>query len=365
MSRAVAGDGLVITGWSAVSPFGIGRAAFTDGVHGVHGAHDPPETPNPRQGRGPGEQARLVPDFTPAAVLGKKGTRAMDRVTGLALAAVGQLVDRSEPAGEDVAVVLGTTSGSAESIMDFARDSLTGEKPFFVDPARFPNAVMNCAAGQCAIWYGLKGPNATIAGGRVSVLHALTYARRLLAAHRARTVLCGAVEEYSRSRAWLEWHGRADDDDTGPLGEGGVVLRVEPADTARERERRPLADVLAVQCRVVVDGAVGAAVASCVRGVLDQARITPADVWLVASGDSPGPAGAAERDALARVLPPDGVLRVSTTALVGDASAAGAAFQIATVLAVADRTPEVAGRIALVTSVDRGDGVGCALLRLR
>ncbi|MCP5877146.1 hypothetical protein NL390_32295, partial [Klebsiella pneumoniae] len=87
----------------------------------------------------------------------------------------GDLLARPEAAGVaadslGTALVLGTTTGSAESMMNFTRSSLEAEKPFYVDPALMPNAVMNCAAGQCAIWHQLKGPNTTIAGGRAAGL---------------------------------------------------------------------------------------------------------------------------------------------------------------------------------------------------
>ncbi|GAA3299015.1 hypothetical protein GCM10020295_36110 [Streptomyces cinereospinus] len=107
----------------------------------------------------------------------------MDRVTALAVTAVGGLVEAvaEELAArpEQTALVLGTGSGSVQSIMDFTRDSLSGERPYHVEPARFPNTVMNRAAGQSAIWHRIKGPNTTVAGGSLTGLLALNYALRL------------------------------------------------------------------------------------------------------------------------------------------------------------------------------------------
>lgn len=159
----------------------------------------------------------------------------MDRVTGLAVTAVGSLLDdgernRAVGTGEGAAFALGTTTGSAQSMMDFTRDSLTSEQPFFVDPARFPNTVMNCAAGQSAIWYQLKGPNATIAGGRTAALHALNYSRRLLGSGRARTVLCG--ERRSSRRPRLAGAPRVGRRPRGPARRG---LRHAPGRTPRPR----------------------------------------------------------------------------------------------------------------------------------
>jgi 3-oxoacyl-[acyl-carrier-protein] synthase II len=306
-----------------------------------------------------------VPDFDIAEQLGRKGTRSMDRMTGLAVTTVGALMaaDGAPEPGDEVALVLGTTTGSAQSMMDFTRDSLTAEKPFFVDPARFPNTVMNCAAGQCAIRYDLRGPNTTVAGGRVSALHALTYARRLLDAGRAGTVLVGAVEEYSPARSWLEHHARRLDggrqnrppaQGATVLGEGCVVLRLDAV------HRAPLAYVLAVRCGVSDGDDPGPALRSCVRRALLASGAAPGDIWAAVAGDGSD----AEAGVLADYAPHAEVVSPIPADLIGDTGAAAAAFQIAAALALAERDPHACGRLVLITSTDRGGGVGCALLRL-
>ncbi|MGW3204478.1 beta-ketoacyl synthase N-terminal-like domain-containing protein [Streptomyces sp. NPDC001135] len=359
----------VITAWSAVSPYGIGRDAYAAGLRErrstVTGL-------GPEHGTTPDGVGCVVPSFDVRQVLGKKGTRSMDRVTGLAVTAAGALLDDAERnravgTGEGAAFTLGTTTGSAQSMMDFTRDSLTGEQPFFVDPARFPNTVMNCAAGQSAIWYRLKGPNATIAGGRTAGLHALNYARRLLGSGRARTVLCGAAEEFSQARAWLEHHcGDSADGTAPPLGEGCAMLLVEPR--APEDAGQPvLAEILSVELGVVLDGTdPRPALVSCLRAALRRAGTTPADVAAVARSGAPGRAGGAETEAVREVLGAADPADLTPAPLIGDTGAAAAAFQAAALLSyAADRPEQAAGRIGVITSVDRTGSVGCALLRLR
>ncbi|MFF1650722.1 beta-ketoacyl synthase N-terminal-like domain-containing protein [Streptomyces sp. NPDC058240] len=367
MSTVTTGAGRpVITAWSAVSSYGIGRSAFTEGlrerrrtVTELGPEHDP--TPD---GTG-----CLVPSFDIREVLGKKGTRSMDRVTGLAVTAVGALLDdgernRAVGTGEGAAFALGTTTGSAQSMMDFTRDSLTGDQPFFVDPARFPNTVMNCAAGQSAIWYQLKGPNATIAGGRTAGLHALNYSRRLLGSGRARTVLCGAAEEFSQARSWLEHH--ASDGDAGaPLGEGCAMLLVEPH-TPDDATQPVLAELLAVELGVVLDGDTHPALVSCLRSALHRADVDPAQVVAVARSGAPGREGRGEADAVRQVFGAVDPTDLTPTDLIGDTGAAAAAFQTAALLSYAADHPDLAaGRIGVITSVDRTGTVGCALLGLR
>ncbi|WP_413101837.1 beta-ketoacyl synthase N-terminal-like domain-containing protein [Streptomyces sp. Inha503] len=360
----------VITAWSAVSPFGIGRAAFTEGIRERRPAAA--ELDDERW-QAAGDRACLVPDFDLRTVLGKKGVRSMDRVTGLAVTTVARLLDdaprnRWVATGEDAALVLGTTTGSVQSQMDFTRDSLTGEKPYLVDPARFPNAVMNCAAGQSAIWHQLKGPNTTIAGGHAAGLYALNYARRLLTFGRARTVLCGAVEEFSHARSWLERHAHRPGTE-GPAqlpGEGcGLLLVEQHGPGARDDAEQPvLAEILAVEMGIALDGGVRPALAACLRRALDRAGVRPEEIWAVSTSEAPGPSGEQERAAVAEAAEGADPVHLTQAALIGDTGAAAAAFQIAGVLVHAETTPEAAGRVALVTSVDRDGAVGCALLRL-
>jgi 3-oxoacyl-[acyl-carrier protein] reductase len=329
-----------ITGWSAISPYGLGRSCFAAGIRSRRPAMTWADPAGPASAR-----ACLVPGFDQREVLGRAGTKGMDRLTGLAVHVVGP-VHRDRP-GRDTAVVLGTTAGSVRSMMDFTRASLTGERPFDVDPATIPSVVMNTPAGHCAIWHGITGPNATIASGRASGLLGLSYARRLLRTGRASTVLCGAAEEYSTARSWLSHHG----DPGGPLGEGAAVLRLE-----HEGAPGALATVLALDSRLdTVTAVAGSA--------LRQAGTAAEDVWAVVTGTR------AERDELAGVF---GIGLFSTEVLdrvppvrelIGDTGAVCAVFQVAAALAAAAAEP--GPRLVLVTIADPLGTTAAAVLRLR
>ncbi|TXS46423.1 3-oxoacyl-ACP synthase [Streptomyces sp. uw30] len=365
--------GPVISAWSAASAFGVGREAFSAGVRSKRQAVT---TVDPERWAAPTDRACLVPGGEPRELLGRKGTRSMDRVTALAVAAVGRLLDDGHGAripglDEDTGLVLGTSNGSVGSIMSFTRDSLTQDRPYLVDPARFPNTVMNCAAGQSAIRHGLRGPNVTIAGGRASALLALNHAQRLQRCGHARTVVCGAAEEFSAERAWLDWHahaGRAPaEPDEAPLtGEGCAVLLLEAgSDAGTGAARAPLAEVAAVEIALPADEKdAGPVLADCVRRALRRTGLTAADLWAIAPADTPGPYADRERTALAEVLGDHDPLRLSCTDLLGDTGAASAAFQIAALLASAEGDPTATGRPALVTTADPDGVVGCAVLRL-
>jgi 3-oxoacyl-[acyl-carrier-protein] synthase II len=316
-----------ITAWSAVSPYGMDASSFATAVRARRPAVRWADPAGP-----PGTAASLVPGFDQREALGRKGTKGMDRVTGLAITAVGAIGGAHD---RDTALVLGTTGGSVRSAMNFTRASLTAERPFDVDPAVIPSVVMNCAAGHCAIWHGLTGPNATIAGGRAAGLLGLAYARRLLRARRASTVLCGAAEEYSAERSWLTRH------DTRVVGEGAAMLRLE---SSHARTAHPLATVLAV--------------GTTVHGVLERAGVRADEVWAVIA------ASQAERDALAPVFDARALERVPLVAeLAGDTGAASAVFGIAAALAVAGQTADTP-RFAVVTAADPSGTTAAAALRV-
>jgi len=333
---------VAISAWSAISPFGYGREAFADGVNG---RVDPSE-PAGAQWSVPDERACLVPAFDVRERLGKKGTRAMDRLSALAVCTAGQLIaDVGLESLDDTGVVLGTTTGSAQSIMNLTRASLEAEKPDHVEPAHMPSCVMNCAAGQVAIWHQLRGPNATIAAGRATGLHTLNYARRLLLNGRARQVLCGAAEEYSHARSWLEYHRRGHNQVT---GEGCAFLLLEPETAARP----PLAYLVGVRSSMCLDGDTATAVGTEVRRLLAEHDVEISSVW-AACGD--------EHATLRDLFGDEVATRIPPVDLIGDTACASAMFGVAAVLSAASVDPRSAGRFAVVTAVADDGTVTSAL----
>lgn len=330
---------LAVSGWAAVSAAGLAARDFHDAILGARHA----------------EPSGCVPDFDIRAVLGRKNTRSMDRITALAVCTVGRLLE-GERIDEDTGLVLGTSTGSVQSMMDFTRDSFVQHKPYLVDPARFPNAIMNRAAGQSAIWHGLRGPNATVAGGQVAGLFALRYAERLHRYGHASSVLCGAVEELSPQRAWLERH-RKDRTGSLPLGEGCAVFRLESAEDAGAHGRRVLARLVATAFRVYRSpDEIRSVLADCVRSVLKAADVPAAEVWALATDI------ADDRLAGVTEVIGDRPRRIAPAAVLGDAGAAAGAFLVAAVLAHAEADPSARGRLALVASLDRDGMVGVAAL---
>ncbi|MFB6812167.1 beta-ketoacyl synthase N-terminal-like domain-containing protein [Streptomyces sp. NPDC056387] len=359
----------VITAWSAVSPFGVGREPFERGLEAGRTSALHPDTDT--WGVVADPLAHLVPDFEVREVLGKAGTRGLDRATGLAITAVRELLrqapDIVDDSGLTTGIVLGTTAGSAQGYADVTRASFEGRRPQDVPPVAIPNMAMNRATSASAIFHGLRGPNSTLAAGRVSGLMALEHGRRLLAQHRADRVVVGATEEYSQARSWLEHHRRHPGDADAALGEGCAVLLLERPDGIGA-ERTALAEVLAVTSRVDVDGDPTAALRSCLSDALDAAGATAGDVWAAMPSSCAGAMAPGEARLLKETFGTEAVSRPAIGSLIGDTSAATSVFQIAALLstaqhAAADRGPD-GDRLALVSAVDPDGAVACALLRL-
>jgi 3-oxoacyl-[acyl-carrier-protein] synthase II len=313
----------------------------------------------------PADQAFALADFQVRDHLGRKGTRFFDRTTALALVACDQALKDTglevtdENRGQ-VGLILGTTSGSVKSTADFSRETVTEERPYLVNPVLFPNAVMNCAAGQAAIWYGLKGVNTTVAGGRMAGVAALRYASRSLRWGDADALLVGAVEEFSPHNAWLTHLPGG----SSPAGEGAAFFMLETGEALLASGRRPDAEIMAVTSASADPEdrpAFAEAFADCVRNALRDAGVGPGDLWAVAPGS--GPESSIETEALAAALGADAVRRLPVARLIGECHAAQGALQLAAVLAHHRHDAALDGRPALITSFTPEGGVGAAVVR--
>ncbi len=355
---------LVITGCGVVSPAGIGLPALAAAASGAEIGEPDLETIG---GEFPPMPLAATPDLRVEEYLGKKGVRSLDRTTRLALVACNRaLAGLGTPlAAHDRArtgVVIGTSTGSIRSSSEFSRDTLVQEKPYLVLANLFPNSVMNCCAGQIAIWNSLRGVNATIAGGRVSGLAAVRYARNAIAQGHVDCALVGAVEELCAQSAWA-WYLSGALAPTAAVGEGSAVFVVETPDGAAAAGRAPLAELLA--CEVGTPGTSGTrrGLAVCIERALRRSGVSAEAISAVSlSATGLRGLGPAEEDGVRSALgnvPPH---QIRTASLVGESFSASGALQIAGLLA-AWRTDPAIGPFALVTSIGHDGNVGCLVMR--
>jgi 3-oxoacyl-[acyl-carrier-protein] synthase II len=355
---SVAHQPLVITGLGVLAPNGIGKDAFwrncLSGTSGIG-----PITlfdPGAYRCRCGGQ----VNDFHPEAYVGPKGLRTLDRTTRLALVAThlamhdaGLEIGRT--ACDAVGVVLGSTMGSLRSISEFDLDGLR-DGPRYVNPALFPNAVINSPASQVAIRFGLQGLNATIATGFTAGLDAIGYAMTLLKLGRLRAVIVGGVEELCL-QTFLGFYKlgllATTQDGTAPryapyqapgtgmvLGEGAACVVMERSEDAHRRGASAYAELLSYSTAFHpaslyrYDPDATAAVQA-VRQALQDAGVSSGDVDCISSGaNGLHAADAMEQTAIHTVFGQQPVPRPVSVVktLVGESFSAAGALQVATMV---------------------------------
>ena len=209
-------------------------------------------------------QVGEISDFDPIVYLGKKGLRNLDRSTKL-LVSTGKLAIEdsgfviTDDNTDDVAVITGTTLGSLKSISDFDEITLK-EGPRYVNPAHFPNTVINSPSSQVSIWHNIQGFNSTISTGFVASMDAIQCAFDYLDWERAKVIYAGGVEEMCiqtffgfHAVKYLSGTRKGEDFINCPfdkrrngatLGEGACLMSLESYDHAVERKANILAEIV-------------------------------------------------------------------------------------------------------------------------
>jgi 3-oxoacyl-[acyl-carrier-protein] synthase II len=178
--------------------------------------------------------------------------------------------------------------------------------PSHASPLDFANSVINAAAGQAAIWHGLRGVNSTLAGGEASGLQAIAQATELVRSGRADAVLAGGAEELcfesflgyyragrlcgSLDRGAVERPVPFDARRNGfSLSEGAALLMLEEASAAAARGAAVRAEVLgwgAAFAAASGEAGMADAVARAVRLALDDAGAAPAEIGCLSASAS-------------------------------------------------------------------------------
>lgn len=207
----------------------------------------------------PGARAAEVRGFDANAVLGDKGHRNFDRLTkylivagkraleSAGLKADGQFV--SSLRGDQIGICSSTAYGSLDSITEL---NLVAEleDPRYINPARFPNTVINAAAGYVSIWEDLRAPNVTIVDGNCGAIDAVLTCETHLAHRRADAFLVGGGDVLSEplyvafqklgalAEGDEEWAPGSAESQGLHLGEGAAYLCVERRHEAEARGAR-------------------------------------------------------------------------------------------------------------------------------
>ncbi len=351
MSASGGGPRIVVTGSGLLSALGDSPAALHAALCAGRSGLVPVTVVSTE---GLGERlAGEIGDFDAARYLGDGNLRPLDRTSRLATAAAALALENAGlgaaargalALGDTAGLALGTMFGSVRTIAEFDRRALTAG-PNYVSPLDFANSVINAAAGHAAIWHGLRGINATLAGGSSAGGQAIGYACDQLRAGRASVLLAGGAEEMSfeallgMSR-WRTLSNRprpfAADRDGFAFGEGAALLVLERAEDATRRGAKAQAEVLG---HGVAFGPAGSelglatALANALRLALEASGVGADDVDLISTGGSGDVLlDAAEARALAQVFGEREVPAFAIKGLVGDALGAGAALQAVALL---------------------------------
>ncbi len=369
---------LAITGLGTVAPHALDFDGFRAGLADVETARRTSfEGASTALGdaRYPDARTAECRAFDASALLGDKGHRNFDRLTKYLIVAgkralesagikqSGQWLGPLTP--EQVGICSSTAYGSLDSITEL---NLVAEleDPRYINPARFPNTVINAAAGYVSIWEDLRAPNTTVVDGNCGALDAVLVCETHLAHRRADAFLVGGGDVVSeplytafrKLEAVAEgdavWEPGSDRSTGIHLGEGAAYLVC---------ERRKDAEARGAKVRAVIAGygtafeppthdalllnATPVAIGRAMRLALDDAGIPPSAVSVVCSAAS-GLAryDAAELHAIEQLFGTD-IAVAAPKAIFGEAFAGSGALAMATAVAWIEGTtpaPLIAGR---------------------
>ncbi|MFF9770257.1 ketosynthase chain-length factor [Streptomyces sp. NPDC014636] len=387
----------VVTGISVVAPGGLGTERYWKSL--LTGENGIGELSRFDAARYPSRLAGQITDFDASEHLPGRLLPQTDVSTRYALAAADwALADAGvgpESGFDDYD--LGVVTSTAQGGFDFTHrefHKLWSQGPEYVSVYESFAWFYAVNTGQISIRNAMRGPSAALVGEQAGGLDAIGHARRTVR-RGTRLVLSGGVDSAldpwgfasqlagglvstvtDPERAYLPF----DTDASGYVpGEGGAVLIVEDADSARERGAERIYGEIAGYA-ATFDPAPGSgrppALDRAARLALAEAGLTPADVSVVfADGAGVPELDRAEADALVRLFGPRGVPVTAPKALTGRLCAGGGPVDVAAaLLALRDQVIPASGRttrvpdtyaIDLVTGEPRAAALDTALVLAR
>ncbi|MEM7048809.1 MAG: beta-ketoacyl-ACP synthase II [Acidobacteriota bacterium] len=323
MSRRV-----VITGVGLLSPLGVGTAVNWDGLLAGRSGIGPItrfEVTDDYPSRIAGE----VEGFDPTDFLDKKEVKKSDTFIHYALAAADFAMEDSGLVVDDgnrdrIGALVGSGIGGLP-LIEKMHETLLNRGPKRISPFFIPGLIVNMAAGQVSIRYGLRGPNSAPCTACTTGLHAVGDAFRLIQRGDADAMCAGGTEAVitpltlggfaamkalstrndepeKASRPWDK------DRDGFVIGEGSGLLILEELESARRRGAEIYCEILgygmsgdAYHISAPLPDGDGAARA--MQAALDDAAIEPTRVgYINAHGTSTSLGDLGEVRAIHRVF---------------------------------------------------------------
>jgi 3-oxoacyl-[acyl-carrier-protein] synthase II len=297
-------EAVAITGMGVISPVGIGKEEFWQGlIEGRNGIEEITafDTAPFRSRKG-----ALAKGFNPKAFIPPLKIRRLDRASQFAIAAskmaledAGLTINEDVPA-DRIGIILGSGfCGLVNSEVFHRGQVLRG--PGDLNPILFPNTVPNAAASNASIELGIQGPNSTVVQSFCTAEAAFLFACQQLIAHKADVIITGGVDELSAIlyRGWNELRLAAwdagDGERSAPYdlkrngfipGEGAGIVILEREADCRRRKARIYGQVLGF---AIAGGAAhpGEKVARAIAGALKRGGMQTIDVIDGAGNSSP------------------------------------------------------------------------------
>lgn len=185
---------VVVTGLGIVSPLGVGKKSFWDGITAGKSGVAPISLfdATPFRTRIGGE----CRDFDPATVDYPNADR-LDRFCQLALKASQEAIEESGLSSHNeedrIGVVIGTGIGGISTI-DSQQMSLHTRGPKYVSPLTVPLSMFNSAGGHICIRYQMRGPSFTVTTACSSGSNAIGEAFRVIQHGYADAMVAGGSE---------------------------------------------------------------------------------------------------------------------------------------------------------------------------
>lgn len=290
---------VVITGMGAVTPVGIGTAAFWQAlIAGKSGIDritrfDPSEYAT--------QVAGEVKDFDPTQYIEKKEAKRMDRCTQFAVAAAKMAfadagIDFEKEDRSRMGTLIGTGIGGIDTLHDQYK-TLFDKGPGRVSPFFVPMMIANMPAGQTSITFGLEGPCTCVVTACATGTNAIGDAFKVIQRGDADVMIAGgteaavspaAVAGFCAMKAMSTRNDEPQkasrpfdaDRDGFVMGEGAGLLVMETLEHALARGARIYAEVIgygtnADAYHITAPAPEGAQAAKCMAMALKDAGIEP------------------------------------------------------------------------------------------
>jgi 3-oxoacyl-[acyl-carrier-protein] synthase II len=305
---------VVVTGLGAVTPLGNDRRSTWEAAVAGQSGIDFISTFD--TSRFPVRIAAEVRGFDPAAVVGPKEARRLDRNVVMGVAAAAEAVeDASLDSAYDpdrVGVLFGTAIGGLIGITE--QHQIFRERgPDRVSPYFIPSVLVDAASGQIAISLGLRGPNYAPVSACATGSTAIGEAAEVIRRGAADAVLAGGAEACLHPlilAGFCAMRGLAAEEEYPPrasrpfdltrdgfvMGEGACVLVLEELEAARARGARVYAEVLGYGAsndahHLARPDPESVGVVEMMRAALDRAGIEPERVGYINAHGTSTPLG--------------------------------------------------------------------------